>query len=253
MAGPKQTVFIGDVFPTQNHGNIEVVKYEGTTKVTVRFEDGTTRLTHVSQIRNRSVKNNFQPIINGVGYLGTDHYLYSGKTIKVIPEYVAWVGMLRRCYDVDHLEKFPNYVGCTVTKDWHNFSIFAEWYKLQVGYGKKWHVDKDHTVLGNKVYSPETCSLVPPEVNNLLLDRRALRGDCPIGVHYSAPHGKYIAQAHSGNKSTYIGIYLTPEDAFAAYKVVKESYVKVVAEKYKDVLSDAVYNTLTNYVVLITD
>ena len=45
----------------------------------------------------------------------------------------------------------------------------------------------------------------------------------------------------------------TEEEAFLAYKREKESFIKEVANKYKDKLSDIAYNALMNYEVEITD
>ena len=45
----------------------------------------------------------------------------------------------------------------------------------------------------------------------------------------------------------------TPEQAFLAYKIAKESYIKEVAEKWRDQIDPRVYNTLMNYEVNIDD
>jgi hypothetical protein len=48
-----------------------------------------------------------------------------------------------------------------------------------------WHLDKDILVVGNRVYSPETCIFVPTRINNLFVTRESLRGDYPLGVKLS--------------------------------------------------------------------
>ena len=55
------------------------------------------------------------------------------------------------------------------------------------------------------------------------------------------------------SKLKYLGRYNTPEQAFLAYKIAKESYIKEVAEKWRDQIDPRVYNTLMNYEVNIDD
>ena len=45
----------------------------------------------------------------------------------------------------------------------------------------------------------------------------------------------------------------TPEEAFQAYKVAKEAWIKEVADKWKDKLDPKVYKAMYEYQVEITD
>ena len=47
--------------------------------------------------------------------------------------------------------------------------------------------------------------------------------------------------------------YITPEEAFQAYKTTKESHIKEVADKWKDLIDPKVYQAMNNYEVEITD
>jgi hypothetical protein len=53
--------------------------------------------------------------------------------------------------------------------------------------------------------------------------------------------------------SKHLGTFDTPEEAFQAYKVAKEEYIKEVADKWKDKITEKVYQALYNYKVEITD
>lgn len=57
----------------------------------------------------------------------------------------------------------------------------------------------------------------------------------------------------SNDEKSDIGYYSDPIEAFYSYKEVKESYIKEVATKFKDVISDEVYEALLRYTVNITD
>ena len=64
-----------------------------------------------------------------------------------------------------------------------------------------------------------------------------------------------MALLHRYGKQEYIGIYNTAEDAFAAYKQAKETYIKEVAKKYytEGKITKQVYDALMKYEVEITD
>lgn len=217
------------------------------------FCDGHTKSATVRNIVNKEVKNEYHPSICGVGYIGVGKFSAYIKGHVASQEYLIWHGMMRRCYDDEFLKNNLTYLGCSVCESWHNFQNFSEWYVGQKGYSDGWQLDKDLTVLGNKVYSPETCSLIPREVNNLLVNSKAKRGEFPLGVYWDKKKRKFIARISRGNGVEHIGCYTQPEVAFAAYKVIKESYIKEVANKHKDILSDAMYSNLINYTVSITD
>ena len=55
------------------------------------------------------------------------------------------------------------------------------------------------------------------------------------------------------SKLVNVGYYKTPEEAFQSYKGVKEFHIKAVADKWKDLISEQVYQAMYNYKVEITD
>jgi hypothetical protein len=161
--------------------------------------------------------------------------------------------MLERSYSKNIKDVQPSYKNVTVCEEWHNFQNFAQCFEENYNpeYMHGWHLDKDILVKGNKVYSPETCCFVPHEVNTLFTKKNVNRGEYPIGVTNS----KWGLRAYVSinNKSTDLGSYRTPEEAFQAYKTAKEQYIKEVADKWKGLISDEVYQAMYNYQVEITD
>lgn len=133
----------------------------------------------------------------------------------------TWGGMLERCYSLEFIKKHPTYVDCVVCEAWHDFECFYEWYKEN--YVKGFFLDKDLTVLGNKVYSPSTCVFIPRWLNNILLDSKASRGIYPIGVTYDK--GRYKARFSCDGVSTYLGLYESVLEASNAYNVAKGNYL----------------------------
>lgn len=191
----------------------------------------------------------YTPTVRGVGFLGVGNH----KTRvdgKRPPAYHTWGNMLERCYNPVCHAKHPTYVGCTVHEDWHNYQVFAEWYHAQA-IGEGWELDKDLIVKGNKVYSAETCTFVPHEINTLLINCKAGRGDLPQGV--SRDRGRYRACIRVQGRRQYIGNFSTPEAAFEAYKGVKEAHVRDMARFWKPELPERVYAALMAYTVTIDD
>lgn len=84
------------------------------------------------------------------------------------PLYRVWQDIKRRCYD-PNFSPYPYYggVGVTVCEEWLNHpEKFIEW-ALSQGWVKGMDIDKDIKQAGNKIYSPEMCSIVSHRDNML--------------------------------------------------------------------------------------
>jgi hypothetical protein len=218
-----------------------VIDYINVNNCTVRFDDGTiVENIFYNTIKRGAVKNPNTPTVYGVGYFGQGKY---SKTRKI---YSTWISMLQRCYSVNRLKENPSYVDIFVCKEWKCFQKFAEWYTNN--YKEGFHLDKDILVKNNKIYSPETCCFVPSEVNNLLTICTKSRGIYPLGVSITKC-GKYSAT----HKKKKLGTFNTPEEAFQAYKAVKELWIKEVANKWRDKITEKCYSALINWIIAITD
>lgn len=160
--------------------------------------------------------------------------------------YKIWMGIIKRCGNV----KYPTYIDCKICEEWKVYSNFKKWFDKRHIEG--FHLDKDILVKGNKVYSPDTCCFVPREINNLFIKCQNIRGEYPIGVRKDVNRKGFSATIYKGKKE-YVGYFSTPIDAFNAYKEAKESWIKQVADKWKDKLDPKVYQALYNYKVEIND
>ena len=168
--------------------------------------------------------------------------------------YKVWRGVKERCNKVGWDKKYPSYKGCSCSPEWDDFNKFQQWaYLPENGYRDGYHLDKDILVKGNKIYGPETCCFVPKEINNLFTSCKKSRGKLPIGV--SKSRGTYLACLSLYSKLRCIGSFKNPEEAFHAYKIAKERYIKLVAEKYfqEGKITKKVYDALMKYEVEITD
>ena len=173
---------------------------------------------------------------------------------KLIMEYTLWNGMLQRCFSVKFKQSRPTYQEVTCSKEWLSMTTFIEDVSKMKGYGLEgWQLDKDILQKGNKLYSKETCCFVPAEVNQLLTKSDRIRGEYPVGVCFDKCAGKFKAQLWVNGKRRHLGCFNTPEEAFQAYKLAKEACIKVVAEKWKHLLDNRVFQALMAYEVAIDD
>lgn len=135
----------------------------------------------------------------------------------------VYVDMKLRCLQGGYQQrKFPRYVGCTMSENFESFQFFAEWHMSQVGFGiEGYHIDKDILVEGNKLYSENTCVLVPAALNTFFLSHNASRGLYPQGVTLHGC-GKFQASIIIDKRARHLGLFLNIDDAFQAYKIAKE-------------------------------
>ena len=231
---------------------MKIIKYKNARHIDVKFENGyTTYDREYKEFKKGRIKDLYYPEIYSIGYVGEK---YSHKDYPYF--YNKWQSMLERCYDEKSLNKHPTYKGCTVCDEWKSFSIFCEWclnnyYSID---NEEMHLDKDILIKNNKIYSPKTSIFVPQRINKLLLKHNNARGKYLIGVTFSKTNNKYIARCNiDKNNRKIIGCYDTELEAFNAYKLFKEKYIKQVADKYKTKIPQKLYNALYNYKVEITD
>ena len=240
---------IGKSFETKT-GSFVVTEYLDSRNVKIRFENSYETICRASQVLEGNVRNPYFPSVCGIGFLGKG--LYSRKTHTTIN--LIWNNMLKRCYNKDMVVKKPSYSDCIVDVEWHNFQNFAYDYEQMAGSDKGWQLDKDILVKGNKLYSKETCCLVPQHINNLFTKNTSKRGDLPIGVNLSGNESNpYQAACSVDNHLVYLGVFSTAEEAFQAYKQAKESEIKRVAKLYRFQLDPKVFKALIEYEVSIND
>lgn len=228
---------------------IEIIEYFNCENITIRFKSGViVKNKTYRRFKSGSILNPYHPSTHGIGYFGEG--FYKAKLNKIFTkQYTTWFSMFNRCSN-SRIKNNPTYKDVTVCKEWHNFQNFAKWFDENSI--ESFHLDKDILFKGNKTYSPETCCFVPQEVNTLFTKRKKSRGSTPIGV--SRSKGKYSAQVNIGKGLLkHLGYFTIEIEAFQAYKIAKEEYIKEVANRWKDQITEQTYQALINYKVEITD
>lgn len=176
-------------------------------------------------------------------------------TLKGNKAYHIWNGIYKRCYCRDDI-----YEGAYMCDLWKNdIKAFVQWwnenyYEIP---GETMAVDKDLLVPGNKEYAPDKCCILPQTLNTMLSNckkhrvskgRRVKGVPMPLGVRYDMYRKKYYAvyRPCGHQESITLSYWDTHFEAFEEYKKHKQADVMVMADKYKDLIPEKVYNALVN-------
>lgn len=231
---------------TNNFGTLmKVIKYTKSTDIEVQFLDD-----HQCIIRNQSynnflrgtIKNPYDKTMYDIGFLGEGEYVTTidNVTTKV---FYYWSNMMKRCYSKTTRDKNTAYYNiATVCEEWHNFQNFAKWFSENIYeyHEGRLHIDKD--ILGNdsKIYSPDTCVIIPQRINMIFMNKPNVYG-LPSGIRKNI--NSYTV-SYSGKR---IGTTKTLIEAIRMHDTAQLEHVKEVANKYKNKIPEKVYNILMNW------
>ena len=238
---------IGEKHITNEGYLIKIIEYTNIHNCSIKFENGII-LNNIQYrvVKTGQIKNRFHPSMYGKGYLGLGNYKTSinGKRTKC---YIMWKNMLQRCYSENYHLRTPTYKDCEVCEEWLNFQNFAKWF--EENYIEGYVLDKDLLSKGNKIYSPETCCFIPPEINSIIAGYTNRNKDLPLGVQKCKKSKKYTASLTLNYKSIYCGGYETIEEAFNKVIEFKNSHIENILIQHKNNLSEEIFNTIKNYTI----
>ena len=159
-----------------------------------------------------------------------------GKEIK---EFKTWRAIINRVKGLtEHSRRF--YDDVKICDEWLYYTNYYNWVHTQENYDRwkanidgVWAIDKD--ILSdpfNKIYSPNTCCLVPDYINSIVVRQRQKNRDfqLPLGIqYYKYGKGKYFyADKTSGKR---INVYFdTIDEAVVGYKEFKNKTIRDAAE-----------------------
>lgn len=236
----KRIVLENNTF-TNNRGEyFSVLEYLGSNRYLIKFEsNGYICIARGDRIREGRPENPFTPIFKGVGYMGSGKYNSGGVGREA---YLRWSAIWRRIQEPD---LFPSYADCSLDPDWHNFQNFAEWYYNTPYNRKDWQIDKDILVPGNRVYSADTCVMVPDEINQFFTSKVGIKA--PYRGVTKDRHGKFVANLRNEFGKHRLGYFENPEDAYQCYCEAKDIEASRLAQKWKSEIDPRLYDRLVSF------
>lgn len=237
---------------------ISCTDYNNAHNITVEFKEPYYKVkSNWSNFIRGKIKNPYYPSVYGVGIIGEKYPIYEND--KKIKEYNTWCSMLERCYSEKYKNKYRAYKNVTCCEEWLLFDNFYEWLHSQENFDKwlnsdYFAIDKDILKKGNKIYSPETCCLVPINVNTLFT-KLNYKGNMLVGIGKNGNGFQARLKNPLTNKREYLGTYPTQEQAFEVFKHRKEDIIKQVAknEYLNNNITKQCYEAMMNYKVELDD
>ena len=241
---------VGSRYKTNKGFWYTIKQYVSATNITIQFDpdelcpDGYVRKVTKHYILSGVINYPFERSCAGVGYsgIGTD----CNDQIQDV-----WSKMLQRCYTPSSKDS-KAYSGCTVCDEWHSYTNFYQWYSKQMNnglYEKGYQLDKDLIKIGNKIYCPEYCRLVPEKINSFLNNFEDTRSTgTPNGVNWKEKNKKYqvsIKDEYSKNK--YLCITDDVAYGYEVYRIEKERIAKKLAEMFTGKVDPDIINALYNF------
>lgn len=141
---------------------------------------------------------------------------------------------LRTRLNGSYQKRFPAYLGAE--NHFKDYQSFVEWHRQQVGYCKGYDLDSDILKSGKKIYSENTCLLVPQQLNRFLQSYNKPKNDyLPQGI--TAVSNKYRACCSIVDETTGKQVYILDkrfnklEEAVKAYDDAKTQCAKAWVDR----------------------
>lgn len=221
----------GEISRTRFGTPIKIIKYNTNRDIIIEFQDKymVQKHSNYNDFKKGRIKNPYDRSVCGEGYLG-ERYL-SQKNNKKTKEYRVWENIITRCYCKDKNRKA--YEDCTVSESWKNYSNFYTWYNNN-SYQCRECLEVDKDIFGNnsKIYSEETCILIPRNINGSI--QQSKQGGSFLF------NGKWVANC----RGKYIGTFNTKEEAEIKFLNEKNDEFQRKIESYKNELPKHLYDKL---------
>ena len=152
--------------------------------------------------------------------------------------YFIWKDMEKRCYDSNCPEyKYYGLLGVVVSEEFKKYSFFHEWYIKNCNDDFSLELDKDCLSGNNKIYSPDTCILIPGAINSFL-------STLGKGI-YTTKNNTYCVRIRrkllKENKN-----FKTMEEAIKYKKDKDLEYINILINQYE--IPDNIQEKLISYV-----
>ncbi len=265
----REVNYVGREFYHDLYGRYEVIKDLGlihrtkggrlTRLLRIRF-DNTGYETNVVPAGLESVKDPYYPNVLGIAWFG-EPIGYDPHNNKHVRIYTVWTCMLYRCYDPrDKMYYAYGGIGVKVCDRWHCFANFFEDIQKMENYDKicdgtrAYEFDKDYLQQDvppeQRIYSPETCCIIPKQLNGNLAQKARSNINPYIGVE--PLNGNYRTKLFAnGSKTSVINAIFSDAESAAIYRDSIAKFVygyipangfDLTAENFQNACKNRIYN-----------
>lgn len=224
--------------------NMHIVEYINTDNVIVEFLDDYKAKVHTAykNFKKGTVKNPYK--VGKYGEVRGNDYPKNIYT-KHFKPFNDWRILLHRVNEKEYYEKV------NICTEWLYFKNFYEWLLSQENY-KMWLNRKDYAIdkdilsqPNNKIYSPDTCCLVPFKINVLIRKIRNKNRSLPVGIQLGYNEKNKYLVSNSYPREYYDNI----NDAIKRYKEIKREQINMAAREAYNCgeITQKCYEGLINY------
>lgn len=171
-------------------------------------------------------------------FRGYDRYLDPERGLTKEYYWSACNNMTSRCYNEHFHEIRPEYIGCQMCPEWRESrENIVQWIyeNMYVIPGETMSIDKDLKIPGNKIYSPETCIILPVPINTFFTpERNKKERDLPPGVYQQKASDRFFTLWRKEDGSKEYHAYVAAEEAREAYLSHKEEQRDQMLEIYQE-------------------
>lgn len=234
---------------TNKYGTVmKIIEYNKSSDIVVEFQDGHKAKVHTTytNFTRSQVRNPYDKTVYDVGYLGEGKYKVYIDQEHLEPVYNVWRTLLGRVCTEKHRKRFPAYADCKVCDEWLCYQNFAEWWNENMYYidNERMHIDKDIKYSDNKIYSPDTCIIVPQSINEIFHSsgRKTKDADLPYTIRRVAK-GRYSVCY----KAESLGVYDTVEECLEKYIEAKRKHIRQKVKEMENDMPDKVKQVLLDW------
>jgi len=236
---------VGEIGYTRFGTPMKIIEYNSGGDITIEFQDEHRVIKHCSygKFILGSAKNPYDKSIYREGYIG--EYAPTKINKKEVKAYRIWTGIIRRCYSDEIKNTHVAYEGCSVSEEWKNYSNFYTWYTNNFyNCSSEVEVDKDIFINNNKVYSEQTCLIVPGEINKFCQKSKN------IGCYPSSSKKRWYARLQHSGEMIHIGVFDDTLEAQLAFLTLKNKIFQDLVDKYRKEVPPELYTKLKSSTIV---
>ena len=235
--------FIGKIYKTNSCGDCFVIDAKSSTDMTVMFYDGYVAKVYKGNLDKGKVRNPYFKSNRSLGIYDVKLRHREG----ILKVQTLWRNILQRCYMDDFHKRHPTYSDVNLSEEWFRYTDFENDILSMENSDRflndGWVLDKDGIIIGNRLYSKETCCFIPKSLNSKISSLAKLEQD---DVGYSLLPSGWFRVVVGGEG--HIGCYRTKCEATRAYKYAKAKNILKSIKSYEGQLSERFVQSIVGYI-----